>query len=94
MTRPALFDTGPTAARWRGTTALVPTPPRCPRPTCRQPLVRLPGATQPALFIHGGYGAAQQHHRDLCTACGHVRHAATRTLNPRHLTTADTTEAR
>lgn len=94
MTRPVLFDTGPRTARRRGTTALVPAPARCPHPTCAQPLLRLPAAIQPALFIHGGYGAAELTTRDLCTTCGYLRTATTETINPRHLTSPTTTQER
>lgn len=83
MTRPTLFDTPTRARTRRGTVAIVPRPAACP--TCHHPLVRLPTATQPALFIHGGYGAAQRTTRDLCTACGWTRTAAIDTVNPRHL---------
>ena len=48
-------------------------------------LVRLEPHTQPALFIHGGYGAAERMTYDLCLACRHVSIVQVETLNPRRL---------
>lgn len=48
-------------------------------------LIRLDPVTQPALFYHGGYGAATETTIDVCLACGAVRTAAIKTRNPRRL---------
>lgn len=81
-----LFDPGPRGRRrhqW-GRWLPVPAPPRCPRASCAGDLQRLPSATQLALFIHGGYGAAERSTFDLCLSCGWTREATTETVNPRH----------
>ena len=58
----------------------------CPRKRCGATLVVLPTAIQPALFIHGGYGAAEQSTYEMCIGCGWTRVATTETINPRRLT--------
>lgn len=78
MKRP-LFATAP-RLRWTGTTALaIRLSPDCQcGPT-------LSGAyIQPALFYHGGYGAAEAVESMWCM-CGRVRIRNTRPVNPRTL---------
>lgn len=78
--------TGPRRHEW-GRWLPVLAAPRCPRPRCGARLMRLPTAIQPALFIHGGYGAAEQSTQETCLGCGWTRTATTETINPRRLTT-------
>lgn len=80
--------TGPHRYEW-GRWLPVLAPPRCPRPRCGAELVTLPTAIQPALFIHGGYGAAERSTFQLCVGCGWTRTATTETINPRHLNDED-----
>lgn len=54
----------------------------CPRDYCRQPLVEVIAAVQPALFIHGGYGAAERSTFEFCGNCGWSRTVATETISP------------
>jgi hypothetical protein len=82
-----LFDVAPrrrTRREW-GRWLPIPVPARCPRRRCTSVLVVMPAATQLALFIHGGYGAAEQTRVELCPGCGWAREAAVETVNPRHV---------
>lgn len=81
-----LFDAPAAArARWSGNVLPVLSPPVCPRATCGAPLVTCRPAVQPALFFHGGYGAAQRVVNELCGACGWSRTATVESVNPRLL---------
>lgn len=51
-------------------------------------VVRLDPVTQPALFYHGGYGAAEEITIDICLACGRSNVSQVSTRNPRHLEVA------
>jgi len=81
------FDTAVARHSYRGSRSLVPfTGPRpCYHCNAGQ-VVRLDPVTQPALFYHGGYGAAEETTIDVCLACGRVHTASVSTRNPRHLT--------
>ncbi len=48
-------------------------------------IIRLGPFTQPALFVHGGYGAAAQQVIDVCLACGRVTVTQQDSINPRRL---------
>lgn len=71
--------------RWTGNVLPVLAAPLCPREVCGSPLIRLPAAVQPALFFHGGYGAARRVVNELCGGCGWTRTATIESLNPRTL---------
>lgn len=60
----------------------VPSAGLCPREFCRQPLIEALSAIQPALFIHGGYGAADRTTFEFCGNCGWARVVATETISP------------
>lgn len=77
---------GPTrTAREWGRWLPVPRPPDCPDVKCAAPLVTMPSAIQPALFLHGGYGAAEQSVRKVCPRCGWTMTVETNSINPRKL---------
>ena len=48
-------------------------------------VIQLGPFIQPALFFHGGYGAAERRVVDVCLACGRVTVAQFDTVNPREL---------
>lgn len=81
-----LFD-APTIRRsyWTGNVLPVLAPPLCPDEACRAPLTLSRPAVQPALFAHGGYGAAERITRVLCTGCYWTGTATVESVNPRHL---------
>jgi len=63
----------------------VPRGATCPDVHCCTPLTRMPSAVQPALFYHGGYGAAVQSIYEVCLSCGWTRTVETNAVNPRTL---------
>ncbi len=71
---------------WTGSRSLVPWQGLrvCTRCTVGE-IVRLGPFTQPALFFHGGYGAAERQVIDVCVVCGRVTVAQTDAVNPRSL---------
>ena len=71
---------------WTGSRMLVLYQGRrsCTRCTVGE-VIRLGPFTQPALFIHGGYGAAERRSVDVCFACGRVAVAQVDSINPRRL---------
>jgi hypothetical protein len=80
------FDEAVRRNTWTGSLAVVPYEGTRNCPRCSHGLLmRLAPHVQPALFYHGGYGAAERLTYDLCLACGHVSVVQTETLNPRHL---------
>lgn len=86
MTAARLFDAPAVArARWTGNVLPVLARPVCPVSVCAAPLFTLRPAVQPALFFHGGYGAAERTTIRVCVACGWAGTAHVETLNPRHL---------
>lgn len=87
------FDQAVTAHKWTGSTAVaVYTGSRaCSRCGIGE-VVRVKAVVQLALFYHGGYGAAERRHIDLCLACGRVSVAGYETLNPRRFPPAEETE--
>ncbi len=48
-------------------------------------VVRLGPVVQPALFVHGGYGAAVSLVVSVCLACGGTSVLTSETVNPRRL---------
>lgn len=82
-----LFDAPAAAARtrWSGNALPVLAPPVCPAAGCGAPLATLRPAVQPALFFHGGYGAAERVVNVLCGACGWSRTCTVESVNPRLL---------
>lgn len=71
---------------WQGSRALVRRNGPRPCPRCNAGLVvRINPVIQPALFHHGGYGAAERRTVDVCLACAGVSVARLETLNPRRL---------
>lgn len=77
-----LFDPGPTGrVPIRSGRALVPlSHARCP--DCGSRLVAFT-SWQPALFIHGDYGATVMTEREQCLACGWALRPTVQEVNPR-----------
>jgi len=71
--------------KWTGNVLPVLSPPRCPVKVCGHPLTTLPAVTQPALFLHGGFGAAERTTLRLCCACLWVGTARVESVSPRRL---------
>jgi hypothetical protein len=78
----SLFAIPPKVSRRGRSKALVPYGLVCPHG--HGPLVRF-SETQPALFVHGGYGAAQQTiwHACLASRCGYSVTSEVSEINPR-----------
>lgn len=80
MATAALFEVA-RRSRWAGTTAIA----LVDRPRCLWCGTWYESThTQPALFYHGGYGAAQLRKSRWCE-CGAVGSVDTSDTNPRHL---------
>jgi len=80
------FDEAVRRHTWTGTKTLAVYQGHrtCTRCTIGETL-RLGPYTQPALFIHGGYGAAEAQTIDVCFACGRATVAQIDTINPRRI---------
>lgn len=73
--------------RWTGNVLPVLAAPLCPRQVCRASLATLSPVTQPALFLHGGYGGAERVRKALCVRCGWWGEVSRETVSPRRLET-------
>ena len=78
------FDTAVARRSYRGSRALALCSGPRPCQRCNAGLVvRLDPVTQPALFYHGGYGAAEEVTVDVCLACGRSAVSSVSSRNPR-----------
>ena len=80
------FDEAVRRHTWTGSRMLVPYQEHrvCTRCLVGE-VIRIGPFTQPALFLHGGYGAAERRVIDVCLACGRVTVAQVDSVNPRGL---------
>jgi hypothetical protein len=79
------FDEAVRRHGWRGSRAVVPYEGDRHCSHCEfGRVLRMTSGVQGALFYHGGYGASERRHVDVCLACGRTSVVRVETLHPRY----------